>query len=218
MKIARSYENIAEDILNPEVEYSCLNKQVVLSRMIDNLPSEPWANIEINDWLPKDEELLIEYSFYNTPFGNVLVANTSKGICYLGLIEGNLEDVLSDFEKRFSYTNRVETQTLQQKQAVDFLNGKTDKLLLFHLRGTPYQIGIWRKLIRIPYGKVISYATLEGSAQFARAAGAANGRNPIFWIIPCHRVVKTDGGFDRYFWGKDVKKRLLGWEFANSKI
>jgi AraC family transcriptional regulator of adaptative response/methylated-DNA-[protein]-cysteine methyltransferase len=216
MKINHSYEKVSREILNPEIEYRHLNKQVVLDRMIDDLPSTPWTNIEILDWLPNDDTLSVEYFFYRTPFGEVLVANTIKGICYLGLIKNRTEDVLADLKKRFKYTTLKETETLMQKQVVDCMGGKMYELLVFHLRGTPYQTEIWRKLIRIPYGKVISYATLGGSAENARAAGTANGRNPIFWLIPCHRTVKRTGGFDRYFWGEDIKKQLLAWEFSNS--
>jgi AraC family transcriptional regulator of adaptative response/methylated-DNA-[protein]-cysteine methyltransferase len=218
LKISRSYKNISEDIQNPATEYSCPNKQVVLNRMIEDLPPTPWAGIEVLDWLPGDDNLSIEYSFYNTPFGEVLAAHTSIGICYLGLVEGKPENVLADFKKRFQHTRPVETKTPLQMRLIDFLDGKTGDLLQFHLRGTPYQTGIWRRLTRIPFGSVVSYATLGGDAQYSRAAGTATGRNPVFWVIPCHRAVKTTGGFDRYFWGEDVKKRLLAWEFANSAI
>ncbi|MDL2290101.1 methylated-DNA--[protein]-cysteine S-methyltransferase [Paludibacteraceae bacterium OttesenSCG-928-F17] len=195
-----------------------VNRKIVLDRMIDHLPQKPWADIEISDWTSGDDNLLIEYAFYDSSFGEVLVANTPKGICYLGLSEGQHEDVLTDFKKRFNYTQPIEKESSLQKQAVEFLNGKSEMYLCFHLKGTSYQTGIWRKLIRIPYGNVISYATLGGSAEYSRAAGTANGRNPVFWIIPCHRAVKTTGGFDRYFWGENIKKQLLAWEFANSSI
>lgn len=205
-------------IKNPSTQSSLLSKQSVFSRMIDDLPQSPWAHIEILNWSHDDIKLSVKYYFYSTSFGDILVANTPKGICYLGLVEGIPEDVLTDFRKRFKYTKPIESKTILQKQVLDFLENKKDIPLQFHLKGTPYQIEIWRKLIRIPYGKVISYATLGGSPQNSRAAGAANGRNPIFWIIPCHRAVKTNGGFDRYFWGKNIKKQLLAWEFTNSSI
>lgn len=217
-KIDYSYKSISEAIKNPATESLYLSKQAVLTRMVEVLPQSPWANIEILDWLPDDNKLPIEYHFYNSSFGELLVANTPKGICYLGLIEGKSEDILSDLKKRFSFTKLVEKESLYQKQTFDFLEGERDEPLRFHLKGTSYQIEIWRKLTRIPFGKVISYATLGGDAQCSRSAGTANGRNPVFLIIPCHRVVKTTGGFDRYFWGEDVKKRLLAWEFANSSI
>ena len=213
-----SYKEISKEIQDPFVENSYLNKQVIRSRMISDLPKESWADIEILDWMPGDDKLSIEYGFYTSLFGEVLAANTPKGICYLGLSEGQREGVLTDFKRRFSYTEPIEKESILQKQVVGFLDGKNNELLLFHLKGTPYQTEIWRKLIRIPYGNVKSYATLGGSVEYSRAAGTANARNPVFWIIPCHRAVKTTGGFDRYFWGENIKKQLLAWEFANSSI
>lgn len=200
----------------PDEERCCLSEKDVLARMLWKLPETPWADIGILDWLPADDGLTVEYGFAGTPFGHVLAANTPKGICYLGLAESGPENALEDLQKRFGHTVLTETETPLQKQALDFLDGKRDVHIKLHLKGTPYQTGVWRRLIRIPYGKVISYATLGGGAQYSRAAGTANGRNPVFWIIPCHRAVRTTGGFDRYFWGEDVKKRLLAWEFDNS--
>lgn len=218
MRIKHSYKNISRIMLNPVNAKIYLNRKVTLYHMIEKLPETPWADIEILDWLPEDNLLPVEYYFYNTSFGRVLAANTPKGVCYLGLVANKPEYVLSDFEKRFNYVIRVKKKTSRQKQVIDFLNGKRDEHIVLHLRGTPYQTEIWRKLLRIPYGRVISYVTLGGSVQYAQAAGMANGRNPIFWIVPCQRVVKVTGGFERYFWGDDVKKRLLAWEFVNTKI
>ncbi|MDR2935877.1 MAG: methylated-DNA--[protein]-cysteine S-methyltransferase [Rikenellaceae bacterium] len=191
--------------------------KAILGRMIDELPDVPWADIEILDWQPADDRLPVEYTFADTSFGRVLAANTPFGVCYLGLAEGNPEAVLRDFQKRFGYATQVEARTFRQKQALDFLDGKRDEHIVFHLRGTPYQTGIWRRLIRIPSGRVVSYATLGGGVRQARAAGTANGRNPIFRIVPCHRAVKNTGGFDRYFWGEAVKRRLLAGEFIPNK-
>lgn len=216
LKIDYSYKNISESIKKPEIENTYLNTKVVINQMINCLPKTSWANIELSDWLDIDDKLLINYHLYDSYFGEVLVANTSKGICYLGLLEKELNEVLSDLKKRFKHTKPIEAKTSLHEQAIKFLNGKIDEFLPLHLRGTPYQTDIWKKLIRIPYGKVISYETLGGGAQYSRAAGTANGRNPIFWIVPCQRVVKVTGKFDRYFWGEEVKKRLLAWEFANS--
>lgn len=217
MKTNHSYKDISKEILDPVKADVYLNKEVILRRMIDELPETPWADIEILNWALSDDKLPVEYSFSDTSFGQVLIANTPKGVCYLGLVNDKLETILSDFNERFRYGIRIEKQTSRQKQVLDFLAGKRDEHISFHLRGTPYQTEIWQRLIRIPYGKVISYTTLGRSAQCARAAGTANGRNPVFWIVPCQRVVKTDGGFDRYFWGEEVKKRLLAWEFSGSE-
>ena len=211
-----SFRDISTKITDPAGSREQLSRKAVLTRMIGELPEVPWADIEITGWLSEDDKLPVDYCFAGTPYGQVLVANTPKGVCYLGLAGGEGESLFSDFNRRFGHSLRTERQTSLQKQALDFLSGKRDGHIAFHLRGTPYQTEIWRRLIRIPYGKVVSYATLGGDVRNSRAAGTANGRNPVFWIIPCHRAVKSDGGFDRYFWGEEVKKRLLAWEFANS--
>ena len=217
MKMKHSYKDISAEILAPDKALPYLHKAAILENMIEELPATPWADIDILDWLPGDNKLPVEYFRYDTPFGEAWIANTPKGICYLGIVDDDADYVAEDFTKRFGYANPIEIKTSIQKTALDYLNGKMDKQLLFHLKGTPYQTEIWRRLLRIPFGKVISYATLAGHKDHSRAAGTANGRNPIFWIVPCHRAVYTDGGFDRYSWGKDIKKRLLAWEFANSK-
>lgn len=211
-----SYKGISAEILDPDYAEAALGKEAVLSHMLVELAAAPWADIGILDWRPGDDELPVEYCFAGTLFGSVLVANTPKGVCYLGLAESTQEHVFKDFNSRFGYARRIEKQTPLQKQALDFLDGKTGGHITLHLRGTLYQTGIWKRLIRIPFGKVVSYATLGEGIRYSRAAGTANGRNPIFWIVPCHRAVKTGGGFDRYFWGENVKKRLLAWEFAAS--
>lgn len=211
-----SYKDISREASGLPAGSFCLDKKVVLSRMIDKLPQEPWINIELLAWEALDNKLQIEYFVYNSPFGEVLVANTHKGICYLGLVADNKIDLLEDLRKRYRLSELIATRSHMQEQAIRFFEGRVDVPLHIHVKGTPYQIEIWRKLIRIPYGKVVSYATLGGSAQCARAAGTANGRNPIFFIVPCQRAVKTTGEFDRYFWGNKVKKQLLAWEFTNS--
>lgn len=188
----------------------------VLARMLSALPGTPWADIEILSWRPGDDGLPVEYSFADSPFGAVLAANTPRGICYLAPAGNKPQDVLDDFHGRFRHSARVERESTLQKQAVGFLDGNRGDCLRFHLRGTPWQTEIWRRLIRVPCGKVISYATLGGGSRYARAAGTANGRNPIFWIVPCHRVVNTSGAFDRYFWGPEVKGQLLAMEFADN--
>lgn len=209
-------ENLYHSIMSPgDGPAAPLVPEKVLSRMVGDLPEGPWADITIFDWSPDDDKLPVEYGFAETTFGRMLVAGTPKGVCYIGPEKGKVE-VLQDFNKRFGHARRIERKSLWQKPALEFLNGNTAVPVVFHLKGTPYQTEIWRKLLRIPFGKVVSYATLGGGARHARAAGTATGRNPIFWIVPCHRVVNTSGRFDRYFWGSDMKNELLAWEFAVS--
>ncbi len=197
----------------PEIR---LSSEKILARMTYKLAETPWAEIKILDWLPEDDKLPIEFTFAETSFGRVLIANTSKGVCYMGPDIVGTMDVAQDFNKRFGYARCIERKSALQQQALEFMNRHADGSVILHLKGTPYQTEIWRKLLHIPFGNVLSYATLGGDKCYARAAGNATGRNPIFWIIPCHRVVNTSGRFDRYFWGGDIKNNLLAWEFANT--
>lgn len=215
MEIKYLYEDVWRGISYRGKPLTYPSENAVLENMTGELPATAWADIEILDWLPEDDTQPVNYGFADTRFGRVLVANTRKGVCYIGLINGDDGAVLADFNKRFGHTLRTEERTDFQKQALDFLDGRRSGHITLHLRGTSYQTGIWRRLIRIPFGKVVSYATLAGDKDHSRAAGAANGRNPVFWIVPCHRAVKSDGSFDRYFWGEDIKKRLLAWELTN---
>lgn len=208
---------IYKDISAGHEKLSNLSKQTILGRMLPGLPDVRWADIGILEWLADDDKLPVEYSSHDTPFGEVLIASTPKGVCYLGVVNDESGYVYADFQKRFGYADPQPGESSFQRTALDYLNGKMDEHMALHLRGTPYQTGIWRRLLHIPSGKVITYATLAGHSAHARAAGAANGRNPVFYLVPCHRAVYSDGGSDRYSWGKDIKTRLLAWEFANSE-
>jgi AraC family transcriptional regulator of adaptative response/methylated-DNA-[protein]-cysteine methyltransferase len=86
------------------------------------------------------------------------------------------------------------------------------------LHGTNYQIKVWEALLRIPPGAAISYETLSdrvGSTKGARAVGNAVSRNPVAWLIPCHRVLQKSGGFGDYRYGSARKQAILGWELAS---
>jgi AraC family transcriptional regulator of adaptative response/methylated-DNA-[protein]-cysteine methyltransferase len=196
-------------------ECFAVSRDEVRERMITHLPKTLWADVEMVDWRAGDDASTVEYSFADSAFGRVLVANTVKGICYLAPADDPVT-VFADFGTRFPRSVRVQRQTTLQKQAVAFLDGERGHTLHLHLRGTAFQTDVWQRLTRIPSGKVVSYATLAGDARYARAVGTAVGRNPVFSIVPCHRVVNASGLFDHFFWGTELKMRLLAMEFENS--
>jgi AraC family transcriptional regulator of adaptative response/methylated-DNA-[protein]-cysteine methyltransferase len=197
-------------------ECFAVSRDEVRERMITRLPDTPWADIQVIDWLAGDDDLPVEYSFADSLLGRVLVANTAKGVCYLAPAD-EPQAVYADFCARFPRSVRVERHTILQKQALAFLDGERGELLNLHLRGTPFQTEIWLRLLRIPNGKVVSYSTLAGDGRYARAVGSAVGRNPVLAIVPCHRVVNSSGAFDHFFWGTELKTRLLAMEFANNR-
>ncbi len=174
------------------------------------------SSVILRRWAEGEQPREIAYGFWETPWGQALIASTERGVCYAGLTGEKPENVLADLAARFGGTGLTESPTPAQQQASLFLAGDFDRPVVLHLKGTGYQLEIWQRLLRVPFGQVVSYSALGGGSRYARAAGAAVGRNPVFYLVPCHRAVKHDGTFDGYFWGSGLKGRLLGWEFMNS--
>ena len=160
------------------------------------------------------KKLQIKYSYADTDYGQMLFASTAKGIAYIGF--ANLKiDVFTDLQSRFPHAEFIPQTDASQKQAIDFLNKKTDQLPHFHVKGTDFQIAVWNALLKIPTGKTVHYqeiASQIGKPKACRAVGSAIGRNPVSVLIPCHRVVRSCGGLGGFFWGLDVKKMVLGRE------
>lgn len=169
------------------------------------------------------EGLKIEYGFHPTPFGECLLAITERGVCGMAFIShGNRDEVLSDLQHRWQNAEWIENSEPTQA-VVERLFFSQDSLpaqpLRVFLHGTNFQIKVWEALLRIPNGKLVTYEEIAahlGMPQAARAVGNAVGRNPISYIIPCHRVIRKMGVFGGYHWGAARKKAILGWEIAHA--
>jgi AraC family transcriptional regulator of adaptative response/methylated-DNA-[protein]-cysteine methyltransferase len=109
-----------------------------------------------------------------------------------------------------------QANSLKQNLALQTINGNLiPKPLILHLKGTEFQVQIWCKLLEIPFGKLISYSQLAKSInkpKAARAVGTAIGSNPIAYLIPCHRVVQSNGSLGGYMWGLKRKSDIISWE------
>ncbi len=175
--------------------------------------------------------LTIVYGFHPTPFGECLLAQTSRGICGLSFVEnGNRDKVLGEMRRRWKNSemreNSVETRPLVNRIFAPFPYAdpqseaaSREKISLF-LSGTNFQIKVWEALLRIPSGSVVSYEDLAvhiGMPRAARAVANAVANNPIPVIIPCHRVIRKVGDFGGYRYGTARKKALLVWESAQSE-
>ncbi|PTX20271.1 AraC family transcriptional regulator of adaptative response/methylated-DNA-[protein]-cysteine methyltransferase [Pontibacter mucosus] len=168
------------------------------------------------------EQLQLKYSFGTCQFGNYVVASTDKGVCYLHFYQ-HPEQALQELRQAWPKANLVEEQTSMHGQVSDFFdnsfsegNGK----IKLHLSGTPFQLKVWEALLRIPEGQLCSYASLARSINqptASRAVGTAIGSNPIAFLIPCHRVIKSVGGIGEYRWGSERKMAMIGWEAAATK-
>jgi AraC family transcriptional regulator, regulatory protein of adaptative response / methylated-DNA-[protein]-cysteine methyltransferase len=169
------------------------------------------------------EGLVIHYGFHPTPFGECLLAVTDRGICGLSFVPtGKRSHVLKELQNRWVGATMREAPG-STKPFVDRLftgSAKSSrKSLQLLLKGTNFQVKVWEALMRIPEGSVVSYediAQVIGNPGASRAVGTAVGKNPVAYIIPCHRVIKRAGVIGSYHWGPDRKKALLGWEWAKT--
>ncbi len=164
------------------------------------------------------EALTINYSFAESPFGSLLVASTSKGICHMGFADSEGE-AFKQLNSRFPKAryHRV-VDSIQQDALFIFQKdwGKLNQIKL-HLSGTPFQLKVWETLLRIPKGKLTNYREIAreiGNPQASRAIGSAIANNPVAYLIPCHRVIQSSGMPGGYRWGSTRKSAMIGWEAA----
>lgn len=164
------------------------------------------------------ENLSIHYSFTDTPFGKIIVAATPKGLCYMAFADGEQEafEALRTLFPKAGYHQR--TDEIQQK-ALSFFSrdwSEPDELKC-HLRGTDFQLKVWETLLKIPMGQLTTYGDIAArinNPKASRAVGSAVGDNPVSFLIPCHRVIRSSGELGGYHWGLTRKTAIIGWEAA----
>lgn len=165
------------------------------------------------------QALRINYSFAETPFGQVMVASTDKGICHLAFVDEGEEEALGSLKQLFPNAAYTQCPDRKQEDALSVFNrdwSKPDEIKL-HLKGTSFQLKVWETLLKIPAGGLTTYADLatkSGHEGACRAVGTAIGRNPVAFLIPCHRVIKATGDIGNYHWGEVRKEAIIGWEAA----
>lgn len=168
------------------------------------------------------EKLSINYSFSQNLFGNVLVASTHKGICYLSFADDE-QLAISALEKRFPKAAFIQQTDAMQKNALQLFTADRSKIntIKLQLIGTDFQLKVWEALLKIPVGNLTTYGTDAAIIQkpkAARAVGTAIGSNPVAFLIPCHRVIQSSGVIGGYMWGITRKTALIGWEAANFRL
>ena len=165
------------------------------------------------------EDLQINYSFAESPFGKIIVASTPRGICHMAFADNGTVDALRKLVSRFpNATYNQLTDRLQQNALFIFAQdwSKLDQIKL-HLRGTPFQMRVWETLLKVPMGDVTTYSRLADRLdhpQASRAVGTAVGSNPVEFLIPCHRVIRASGIIGDYHWGSTRKTAMIAWESA----
>lgn len=162
------------------------------------------------------EALQINYSFAQSPFGQIIVASTGKGVCHMAFEEDE-EQALVTLKQRFPYGfYQHHVDKFQQDALLIFQKDwqQLDQIKL-HLHGTVFQLKVWDSLLKIPKGHLASYgeiATAMGNPKASRAVGTAIGSNPVAFLIPCHRVIQANGHVGGYMWGATRKSAIIGWE------
>ena len=164
------------------------------------------------------ENLFINYSFAETPFGNIIVAATPTGICHISFADSAAEG-LADLQKAFPNATFNHVLDRIQQNALYIFTHDWSKIheIKLHLKGTDFQIKVWETLLKIPSGRLTSYGTIARQLQHpkaSRAVGSAVGDNPVAFLIPCHRVIQSTGNFGQYHWGSNRKTAMIGWEAA----
>ena len=164
--------------------------------------------------------LTINYSFADSPFGEVIVASTEKGICHLAFA-GDKPLALQVLREEFPNASFRQHVDWIQQNALFLFTHDWNKLpqIKLHLKGTDFQLKVWETLIRIPEGSVCSYGKIAqeiGRPSASRAVGTAVGDNPVAYLIPCHRVIQASGAIGQYHWGSERKTAMIGWEMART--
>jgi AraC family transcriptional regulator of adaptative response/methylated-DNA-[protein]-cysteine methyltransferase len=171
-------------------------------------------------------DLQINYSFAESPFGDILVASTAKGICYMAFVDRAAENHKDaeaaaglDLQSHFPNARFRQMTDLIQQNALYIFTQDWSRLqqIKLHLKGTEFQLKVWEALLKIPMGGLSTYKDIAGrlgNPGASRAVGSAVGDNPVAFLIPCHRVIQSVGAFGQYHWGATRKTAIIGWEAA----
>lgn len=171
------------------------------------------------DYRARGAGLSIAYGFHPSPFGQVLIMVTDKGLAGLGFADpGEEESALEDMCGRWPAANYLHDQDATSAYAARVFDPgqwQEDQPLNVVMIGTDFEIRVWQTLLKIPMGQAATYADVAasiGNPKASRAVGSAVGRNPISFVVPCHRVLAKGGKIGGYHWGLTRKRAILGWE------
>ena len=178
-----------------------------------------WEAMSPGDYAKGGTGLTIHWGWFDSPFGQALVMGTDKGICGIGFAaEAGAQATMEDLASRWPRAVYAQNPDLLRPWAASAFGMAADSAATpIFLIGAPFQIKVWEALLRIPSGHVTTYGQIAGSIGHpaaVRAVGTAVGRNPISFVIPCHRAIRKSGGLGGYHWGLPVKRAMLAWESA----
>jgi len=167
-----------------------------------------------HEYRHKGADIHIAYGFHDTPFGECMIANTTRGICMLDFVDDNREFILQRLHDKWTNANIQQDQDHTTPHLATLFKSDSNPIKILPY-GTPFQLKIWNILLQIPFGQQTTYSAIArqiNQANAARAVGSAVAQNHIAYLIPCHRVLRTDGGLANYKWSKKRKSKLIDWE------
>jgi len=171
------------------------------------------------EWKSGGEGLTLTFGFHPSPFGTALVMATPRGLAGLALADaGSERSALTDMKSRWPKARYIEDAAgtaLLAERIFDPKSWRPDRPLRVFLIGTDFEVRVWETLLKIPMDRATTYSDIArsvGSPKAARAVGAAVGKNPISFVVPCHRVIGKSGDLTGYHWGLTRKRAILGWE------
>ncbi|PRX31154.1 AraC family transcriptional regulator, regulatory protein of adaptative response / methylated-DNA-[protein]-cysteine methyltransferase [Meinhardsimonia xiamenensis] len=178
-----------------------------------------WEAMSPGDYARRGAGLTIRWGWFDSPFGEALAMGTERGLCGLAFAaETGRAAAMEDMTSRWPEARFVEDAAAIAPwvEAAFGLSGEAR----LHLIGAPFQIKVWEALLAIPSGHVTTYSAIAGAIgqpRAVRAVGTAVGRNPVSWLIPCHRALRKTGGLGGYHWGLPVKRAMLAFESARAE-
>lgn len=167
--------------------------------------------------------LVMRWGLHETPFGEGLYVMSPRGFSGLAFTEGTAvsrAEALADMQSRWPKATFREDPAASQSLAARLYSDDPGQITVA-LSGTPFQLQVWQALLAIPEGQAVTYSDIAahvGRPNAVRAVGTAVGRNPISWLIPCHRVLRTSGALGGYHWGVTRKRAMMAWESANTGL
>ncbi len=174
------------------------------------------------DYKRRGEGLEMAYGFHASPFGEALLIVTDRGVAGLAFVNEDIgqtrEDALADMTQRWpkaAYVEKPEKTAAHARAIFDASRWGKEQPVRLVMIGTDFDVRVWEALLKIPLGRAVSYTDIArhiGAPSASRAVGSAVGRNPISFVVPCHRVLRTDGSLGGYHWGLTRKRALIGWE------
>jgi AraC family transcriptional regulator of adaptative response/methylated-DNA-[protein]-cysteine methyltransferase len=165
--------------------------------------------------------LQMHYVFSPSPFGEVIIASTRKGISYIAFADKGRTAALEMLQASFPFATLSEQSDEHNMCAANIfqLNWADVGEVRLHLKATKFQMKVWESLVKVPAGRLTTYHQLAqsiGNEKASRAVGTAVASNPVAVLIPCHRVIRSTGVFGNYHWGPERKAAIIGWEAAQA--